>query len=117
MKKQVKSRIRREAKNQGNIALSARDSTSAWDYIRKVTFTEHGTSESFIDVDLLNDFFANIVTASNEEELIITRGCDTDSSFNLRQLPNIEVCKALKSVKSKTASGPDKIVAHIGGNF
>jgi hypothetical protein len=56
IKKQIKSRIKREVKEAGKTALALNDSKKAWHYIKSATFTHSKSSESIQDLESLNNF-------------------------------------------------------------
>jgi hypothetical protein len=57
----VKSRIRRAIKDEGATALAQHVHKEAWKYIKAATFTSSKSKEYYLDADMLNVFFANIV--------------------------------------------------------
>jgi len=67
VKRQIRSRIRRETKNAGAQALKATDTKKAWQFIKSATFTKNRSSESVQDLHGLNN-----LTRSQQRIFMIT---------------------------------------------
>ena len=107
--KRVKSRIRREAKDQATQALNSSNPADAWNYIKRATFTTKGGEDFLPPLNTLNQYFASIVQATQNTQ----PGCNNDNSFRFSELTSREVQKALSSIKSTTAPGHDKFPGFV----
>jgi len=59
--KKVKSRIRREAKEQAAQVLKSSNPADAWNYIKRATFTNKGGEDFLPPLQSLNQFIASVV--------------------------------------------------------
>ena len=110
-KRQVKSRIRREAKDQGTVAMLSRDPKDAWKFLKTATFTEKGNTVNVIDQETLNTYFASVVTAKDKpnSSLNLISLCDQADSFNIAMITERSVCNSLAAMKTSAASGHDRL--------
>ena len=62
-----------------------------------------------MNIQALNDHFAQIVQASVREPIAHTSSCDNSDSFAFQAASVNQVERLLKAVKTSTATGPDEI--------
>ena len=65
----------------GEEALNRQDHKGAWKYIRAATFTTPKGGGELMNIQALNDHFAQIVQASVREPIAHTSSCDNSDSF------------------------------------
>ena len=107
LKKQVKSRIRAQAKKYGADKLREGDHKGIWKYIRNITFSQKKNNSLAVKEELLNETFA-IITYDEEAALpMIEMSCDNQDSFHFRPLAEYEVFRRLATTKVSTAGGHD----------
>jgi len=116
-KQRVKSRIRREAKEQGSTALTSRNPTDAWNFIKSATFTAKGGDDILPPLQTLNNHFASVVQAAQDAPLTAPSGCDKEDCFQFSTLTPRQVQKALRSLKSTSAPGHDKFPGFLFKNL
>jgi hypothetical protein len=109
IKRRIKSKIRRSAKDYGSELLSKQDHKGAWKYIKAVTFSSRKGAEPLDDLRAVNDHFANVVTSTSQLPLTRIQGCDVEEAFTLRPITAKETMKLLNEVNVNTATGPDEI--------
>jgi len=119
VKKQIKSRIRRQAKVAGDKALDDGDSKKAWQYIKTATFTHKKSSESLQNLDLLNEFFASTVTRKDTQQhsAITNDVVGMAPLFSMAKVTRGEVYKELKRVDEAAAAGPDGLSGQLIRNL
>jgi endonuclease/exonuclease/phosphatase family metal-dependent hydrolase len=117
VKKQIKSRIRREVREAGKTALTLNDSKKAWQFIKSATFTQGKSLDTIQDLDSLNNFFASTVRATNPAPLL-AGDTTTDpkqhvEKFKLQEVTPVQVLSILKSTRSSASAGPDGISGYL----
>jgi Reverse transcriptase (RNA-dependent DNA polymerase) len=133
LKRTVKSRMRRAAKEYGSTILAENDSSAAWKFIREVTFSTAKGESTLMDLTILNDHLAETVQKSGNvkhqlletvepsssvptpptPQLNLVSNCDSPDSFSLMPLDSKEVFHLLNSLKTKTAMGHDELPASL----
>ena len=105
--KRVKSRIRREAKDQATQALNSSYPADAWNYIKRATSTTKGGEDFLPPLHTLNQYFASVVQATQNTQLIVPPGCNNDNSFRFSELTSREVQKARHYPRSNLLQNQD----------
>lgn len=113
LRKRTKSLIKHDTQNYGQDILSMKDHSAAWKFIRRITFSAQKGSESNIDPNLLNDFFANTVKSSDHADCISPFLVEKINVFHIEPLTITQVEKALSLTDVKAAAGQDGIPGHI----
>jgi hypothetical protein len=118
LKRCIKSRVRASIKNHGKEILQNSNPRESWKFIKKVTFSESKGSNFLSDIERANNFFANIVKASEPviESVPIAYASgpsDTEDSFDLVPLDNRASTKLLQHIRTNTSTGPDDIPAFL----
>ena len=111
--RRMKSRIRREAKEQATQALNSSNPVDAWNYIKRATFTAKGGEDSLPPLDTLNQYFATVVQTPQNTQLVVPPSCNNDDTFCFSELTSGEVQKALYLIKFTTAPGHDKFPGFV----
>jgi len=111
--RRVKSRIRREAKEQATQALNSSNPVDAWNYIKRATFTTKRSEDSLPPLDTLNQYFATVVLTPQNTQLVVPPSCNNDDTSYFSELSSSEVQKALSLIKSTTAPGHDKFPGFV----
>ena len=62
-----------------------------------------------MDIDLLNEHFAQIVQSARKEPVACAAECDSLDCFEFQAVPVRQVENLLRAVKTSTATGPDEI--------
>lgn len=109
LRRQVKSRMRREAKNAGSIAFTNPDARQAWKFIRQVTFSEKSSECPAIDPRIINEFFGETVKSQSNDNPLTPLSCDNNTSFCLQKFTEAKIANTLQKVKINTAAGHDQI--------
>ena len=117
LKRMVKSRMRRAAREYGSGILESGDSSEAWKFIRETTFSTSKGERVTMNLDVLNEALAKTVTRNSADELAITQTCDMVNSLRIDPLETSTVRQMLSSMKTKTASGPDGLSATLLKNL
>jgi len=113
VRKQIKSRIRREAKIAGGKAFEERDTKKAWNYIKSATFTHNRSAESLQDLALLNTFFANTVTAKDMPANQTFSNSSSTPSFAFQKVTPDVCLREIRSADKAAASGPDGLSGQL----
>ena len=117
LKRMVKSRMRRAAREYGSGILESGDSSEAWKFIRETTFSTSKGERVTMNLDVLNEALAKTVTRNSADELAITQTCDMVNSLRIDPLETSTVRQMLSSMKTKTATGPDGLSATLLKNL
>lgn len=113
-KRRVKSRIKREAKNQGKEAFRSEKPEDAWKFIKLATYTEKESSELTVGLPALNEHFATVVNSNNPNPNVAPPlSCETETGFSFELLSCESVERAISMINSKTASGHDGLQAFV----
>jgi retron-type reverse transcriptase len=113
LKRQIKSRMRRAAKEYGSSLISEKkDTSAAWKFLRAVTFTTTKGERTTMDPIALNEHFAKVVTSENGVP-DPPSGCDALDSFTLAPLRQADILRQLSMLSTTTATGPDEISAKL----
>ena len=96
-------------KDAGQEALETQDHKGAWKYIRAASFTSKKGADVLLDSNLINDYFAKVVSAAAPHPLIEPLGCDNTDSFHFEEISVELMEKMLSGVNISTAVGPDQI--------
>ena len=113
VKKQIKSRIRRETRNAGLQALQDRDTKKAWQFIKSATFTQDKNSETLQDLHVFNAFFADTVTAKNLSNPSTIHTPVSAPTFSFHSVLPEDVYNELKLTDRAAAPGPDSLSGHL----
>jgi len=108
-RKRVKSNLRREARNQGQEAMTSSDPGASWKFIKLATFTTKGEEPTHVPLPILNEYFSSIVKRPEDDPVAEVASCDRANSFEFKPLREHEVQVALESIKSRTAAGHDQL--------
>lgn len=117
LRRMVKGRMRRAAREYGSTVLTEGDSSGAWEFIREATFSTNKGQRVSMDLDVLNEALAKTVTRSGTEDLAIIQTCDTEKSLQLQPLRTSVVRQMMAGMKTKTATGPDGLSATLLKNL
>ena len=113
LKKIVKSRLRREAKNYGAALLAENNTREAWKFLREVSFTTTKGEKTTMDINIVNEHLARTVQAPQPSELLAISGCNSAGSFALNTLQPAEVLTMLRRLPARTSTGPDDLPASL----
>ena len=106
-KRKVKSRMRRASREYGSTMLASGESSRAWEFIREATFSYARGERVSMDLTVLNESFAEVVTNRGGHELVVPQTCNTMNSFEFEFLSSGRVEKLLNTMKTGTATGPN----------
>ena len=93
--------------------LASGESRRAWELIREATFSSARGERVSMDLTILNESFAEVVTNRGGQELVVPQTCNTMNSFEFEFLSSGRVEKLLNTMKTRTATGPDGLSAAL----
>jgi len=117
LKRQIKSRIRRNHIEHGKDVFQSKNSKNAWKFIRSSTFTVKKGHSLSLDINSLNTAFADAVSDTSlpcdADPHPVPVGCDTYPSFNFRHITSNEVYHLLSTLNVESASGHDNLSCYL----